>query len=302
MSRVCRAVCVINTCIHACAELVNLHKTTLSQYAFFRQLELNRPLMAPADTPSSQGTVAAHTYQEIYNPIRRGEIMVWLIGIMDLFQMLMSSRTVYFAVALIDSYLLYKSTKPLAKTSEIRLVAATCLYIASKCEDVSHIGINNLAFDDADNENSFDATDILHTEEMILSALDFDIYIPTIIDYIHIYTNCIPEMIGDVRFTFFAKYLAEICLVNWKFLRYAPSRIATSICVYSFLCLGHADYFPLTLANLSFYLYDDLSECLQAVQKAHILMSQHTMATVHRRYSKPENGNVAQILFVGNIP
>jgi hypothetical protein len=151
-----------------------------------------------------------------YDATSRKDVIDWLIGVMDTFSMLMSTRTGFFAAALVDSYLLRpkESRCELKRPEDLRLVAATCLYIASKCEDVSHVGIASLTFQAEDSAGSnFDSVDILLTEESILNALDFDIYLPTVIDHLHIFLSCIPELNHDPRLASFAKYMAEIGLL-----------------------------------------------------------------------------------------
>ena len=270
--------------------MVNLHKTTLGQYTFFRKLEDSRSsyIIAESDT---------------YNSSTRTDVVDWLIGIMDLFNLLMSSRTVYFAIALIDAYMLNEKciTKETQRNNDLRLIAATSLYIASKCEDVSHIGLGNLAFHNDIEHSSFESSDILSTEEALLNALDFDIYLPTVIDYLHIQLHCVPELL-DVTLGMFAKYMAEISILHWRFLDYSPSMIAVSICVYSLLALKQPNHWPATLSALSFNTYPELINCLTALRDCHRIMPNFGYSTVYRRYTKQEYRKVALIQPVSQIP
>ena len=92
------------------------------------------------------------------------ELVSWLIEVLDVFDYHMCLRTAYFAVALVDR--VWSRGCPLLPGTEagtgagagdthgdaldtsedrLRLLGATCLHIASKCEDVSYIGIKDLA-------------------------------------------------------------------------------------------------------------------------------------------------------------
>ena len=270
--------------------LVNLHKTTLGQYTFFRTLEDVRSHYIIAES-------------NIYNSSTRTDIVDWLIGIMDLFNLLMSSRTVYFAIALIDAYMLNEKcvSKDIQRNHDLRLVAATSLYIASKCEDVSHIGIGNLAFHSDIEHSSFESSDILATEEALLNALDFDIYLPTVIDYLRIQLHCVPEL-SDVTLGTFAKYMAETSLLHWRFLNFPPSMIAVSICAYSLLAFKQPHHFPANLAALSFYSYPELVGCLIDLRDCHRIMPTFGYSTVFRRYTKQEFRKVALLPPVAQIP
>ena len=72
------------------------------------------------------------------------------------------------------------STRFVATLSDHRsinpqLLGATCLHVASKCEDVTYIGIRDLAQQAVDSQ-MFQGRDILDLEERVLNALSFDLY------------------------------------------------------------------------------------------------------------------------------
>jgi hypothetical protein len=61
----------------------------------------------------------------------------------------LSQRTSYFAVALADAYFVTAKQReaPISGYGEwAMVVGACCMHIASKCEDVSYIGIRDIAF------------------------------------------------------------------------------------------------------------------------------------------------------------
>ena len=63
----------------------------------------------------------------------------WLVEVVDVFEM--STRRAFLAVQYVDRYL---GTTMMSR-SRFQLLGATCLHIASKCEDVSYIGVDDLA-------------------------------------------------------------------------------------------------------------------------------------------------------------
>jgi cyclin A len=141
-------------------------------------------------------------------------------------------------------------------------------------------------------ENNFESTDILTTEEAVLNALDFDIYLPTVIDYLHIYLHCIPELASDPILASFARYLAEMSLLHWNFLFFPPSKIALSVCVYSLLSFNK-HHWPNSLAAISFFPYSELIDCIRQLRDALVAMSTLSQATVYRRYLKQDHHKVA---------
>ena len=155
--------------------------------------------------------------QPILQLFDRSIVVSKLIDIFDAFEDHMSPRTLYFAIALMDKYVLscgqeghpFRIEQPL-----LLLLGATCLHVASKCEDVTYIGIRDLTLQAVEMDGEgFTGKDILNLEEKLLNVLNFDLYLPTIIDFLNIYTDCIKEFIENKQMCFFAKYIAESSLV-----------------------------------------------------------------------------------------
>jgi len=91
----------------------------------------------------------------------------WLVQVVEDFDM--SIRSVFLAVELFARYFDAIGEQP-APASTALLVSATCLHIASKCEDISYIGIDELVQRSA---LEFTEADVLRTELQVLRALDF---------------------------------------------------------------------------------------------------------------------------------
>ena len=76
----------------------------------------------------------------------RVKIVNGLLQIYDRFVDHMSLRTVFFAVSLIDRYTSTLDTH-LRRSINPQLLSSTCIHIASKCEDVTYIGLSDLVPD-----------------------------------------------------------------------------------------------------------------------------------------------------------
>ncbi len=84
----------------------------------------------------------------------REHVVDWIINIIIQFDSHICLRTAYFAVALVDNFFAVSLSQSTTGkhhrsitwlTDNITLIGATCFHIASKCEDVSYIGIQELA-------------------------------------------------------------------------------------------------------------------------------------------------------------
>lgn len=226
--------------------LIGLHSTSLPQYAYLRHLE-------------QHGAHAATRQMEHQTPrvlgAPRSAMVERLIDVMDMFDPHMCQRTVFFAVGLMD--LFYHTNA--VHLIQVPLLAATCLHIASKCEDVSYIGTKDLA---SWGDHLFTPEDILRMEELVLNQLGFELYIPTsafshllasvfvlvardltfvltsclcaaVIDFVNLFTTTIPAF--EPATIEYARFISELALQHDQFLKFLPSMVATAICSYALL-------------------------------------------------------------------
>lgn len=88
----------------------------------------------------------------------------------DVFEMCL--RTAFLAVNYTDRYL----DIVMVKKTQFQLLGATCLHVASKCEDVSYIGVEDLAMCA---DNVYTSVEVLEMEEKLLNTLNFTLSVPT---------------------------------------------------------------------------------------------------------------------------
>eukprot|EP01041_Mallomonas_annulata_P004247 gene4247-8443_t len=343
-------------------DLVILHKTTMRQYYFLRQLESttsplhshedggcrkrlglrgpDRSSSPSVDSPqiSSEGDEAKHAARAA----GRAELVDWLIEVLDVFDYHMCLRTAYFAVALVDRFLISNDSLFAASGDEdafqtvedrLRLLGATCLHIASKCEDVSYIGIKDLA-SQTSQHNAYEPREILVMEEIVLNTLGFDVYLPTgpshpmhciavlsshdslshssrgliflspiftcyglliaAIDFIGFYTECVPELIDVRSMQCCARYIGEISLLQMDVSReFSPSLVAAASVFLSLHLSDKPPWSPI-LSVVTGYKPPDFEHCLRALHKAHKDMSSSPGLVVYQRYLRSSNCEVAQ--------
>ena len=88
--------------------------------------------------------------------MHRSILVDWLIEIVDVFDL--SSRTAHLAMAYLDRYF---TTGSIVDSKKLQLIGATCLQIASKCEDIQFISTKDLAFC---GDNTYKLRDIVDME------------------------------------------------------------------------------------------------------------------------------------------
>ena len=261
-------------------DLVQLNKVTLHQNHFLRTLESDI-LDIPVDHRMD-------TYD-------RASVADKLLHTLDGFEGQISQRTVFFAVALMDRY--YR-TLPLGirRSVNVYLLGATCLHIASKCEDVTYIGIRDLVNQGIGangGDGVYTGNDILGLEETILNALNFDLYVPTTIDFVNIYTDCIREVASRRDIVLFAKFIAESTLLSSETLDFSPSLLSAAAVAYSLHCAKVPQIWTDALRTLTQYDIETLKPCMKFMHKLHERSPMSPFKTVAERYKRAVFLNVA---------
>ena len=180
-----------------------------------------------------------------------------------------------------------------------RLLGATCLHVASKLEDVSFLGVRDLLalMAESDSQWPYTVTDMLQMEEALLTESGFELYVPTVIDFLHIYFDSISCLRGEESMHCMSRYLGEVTLLFPSQFgeRHASSLIATAIVSYSMT------YFKIEweiglLMHLSECSSSSVSCCVRSVAEAHKAMdARHIDSSTFRRYDVPKFFNISQL-------
>ncbi|TMW64990.1 hypothetical protein Poli38472_009157 [Pythium oligandrum] len=222
--------------------------------------------------------------QKTLRPAHRSMLVDWLIEVVDVFEMCL--RTAFLAVNYTDRFL----DIVMVKKTRFQLLGATCLHVASKCEDVSYIGVEDLAMCA---DNVYTSAEVLKMEEKLLNTLNFTLSIPTALDFLNIYERMIPPI--QKKTSMLAHYLLELALQEYQFLKFLPSVVAT--CCLS-MAMYTVDGFPMSedLADACQYRWMDLRECMSELQALYSSSPSNNLAVIKKRYSKAERCQVATIM------
>jgi hypothetical protein len=222
---------------------------------------------------------------------QRASIVDWLFEIVTVFNK--NTKTVYLAMEYLDEYLNKVSrSEPDLKSidSELQLIAATCLYIASKCNDDVPIRIDDLPFCA---DKIFVTTDILRLEEIILLETEWNLINLTLHDVVLSYLKQLNKNAESVMF-WLSMYISELALQCTELHRFSLPTIAAVIITISLYSLEEwtrysKDLFNITHLEFSQIIqcYIDLSSWLQSRQNFSFLK------IIERRYSKDSRMHVA---------
>jgi len=246
----------------------------------------------------------------------RRMLVDWLIEVVDVYTM--SPRSAFIAVGLVDRTLsLYPRAFPRA---EFQLLGATCLHIASKCEDVSYIGVEDLA---SCGDNIYTVKNVLEMEECVLRLLNFKLIVPTILDFLNLMLVELGRDEREMSATFrirqgietsnqifsnrlsdWAHYLAELALQEYKpFALREPSRVAAAILLYSRYLEGLRDkeLWPNGAERFCNYTKNDLHELVNRLHEIHVGARALSLEAVNRRYSQSDRSSVSTLSAPRNL-
>lgn len=212
----------------------------------------------------------------------RSILIDWLIEVHLKFTLL--PETLYLAVNLIDRFL----ERVGVRKTQLQLVGMTCLFIASKYEEIYPPECNDFVYIAA---NAYSREDIFEMEQNILNTLNFSLTAPTSLYFLRRFSKAARS---DYRAHTLCKYILELSLIDIKMLKYKPSMIAASSVLLARIMLNIDDRWTSTLKYYTRYESGDLSECVRDQAKL-IVENQNTKQAAFRKYCLGRFDNVALI-------
>ena len=182
----------------------------------------------------------------------------------------------------------------------LTLLAGTCLHVASKLEDVSYMGLRDMAalmtdFGGIDGPCALDG--MLALEERLLNRDDFNIYIATVIDFLYVYFECFIGLKEIQSIQHMSTYLSELTLLFPDQIseKYNSSLVAISVLCYA-MAYSEFKYDGYVVECLSLYSRANISECIRSIHSAHNEISNsHRSCAVFGRYDSPRYTHVSTL-------
>lgn len=212
----------------------------------------------------------------------RAILIDWLIEVHLKFTLL--PETLYLAVNLIDRFL----ERVGVRKNQLQLVGMTCLFIASKYEEIYPPECNDFVYISA---NAYSREDIFEMEQKILNTLNFSLTAPTSLYFLRRFSKAARS---DYKAHTLCKYILELCLLDIKMLKYKPSMIAASSVLLARIMMGIDELWNSTLQHYTKYEQCELYECVRD-QASLIITNQNSKQAAFRKYSLGRFDSVALI-------
>ncbi|CCC67720.1 hypothetical protein NCAS_0A11620 [Naumovozyma castellii] len=156
----------------------------------------------------------------------RDILVNWLVKIHNKFGLL--PETLYLAINIMDRFL----CKELVQLDKLQLVGTSCLFIASKYEEVYSPSIKHYA---SETDGACTEEEIKEGEKFILKTLEFTLNYPNPMNFLRRISKADDY---DIQSRTLAKFLLEISLVDFRFIGILPSLCAAAAMFLSRKMLG----------------------------------------------------------------
>ncbi|GAV03000.1 hypothetical protein RvY_13491 [Ramazzottius varieornatus] len=173
----------------------------------------------------------------------RAILMDWIVSVAYKFKM--SQDTLFLTVDMIDRFLAIPEMD--VTKDELQLIGVTCMFIASKFEEVYPPELEDFVFiaDQACSKQQ-----ILETEQVVCAALQFDFTRPSAA---HFLRRCCKAAQASTEEYCLAKYITELSLLTIDFVAELPSKIAAAAMYLTMLMRRGEEEEPVWDADMQYY-------------------------------------------------
>ncbi|XP_077288446.1 G2/mitotic-specific cyclin-B-like [Arctopsyche grandis] len=223
--------------------------------------------------------------QAFLTPSMRATLINWLIEVHHQFNLTL--ETLHLTVAIVDRY--FQAVKTIKKT-QIQLVGITALFVASKYEEMYVPDVQDFVFI---TDHTYTKHEIFRCERSILAEIKFSLGRPL---PLHFERRFIKAAGAHSRNHCLAKYLIDLCLVEYDMAHYRPSELAAAA-----VCISVSILPPMnspekcwtpTLTYYSGYKFRDIQPIMTKLASIAILAKTNTHMAVVNKYNSSKYGQV----------
>ena len=219
--------------------------------------------------------------QSDINHRMRAILIDWLIDVHLKYKLV--PQTMYITVNLIDRYLEKNETT----RAKLQLVGVTAMFIACKYEEIYPPELKDFVYI---TDGAYVKADVLNMEYKMLKSLDFNVTFPTQWSIFEIYKKKLD--LNEKTFKL-AWFLMELCLINYKSLKYKMSILAASAILIASKTLG---IYRNNWFNKNVDIEEKkLEECCREIYDFYVYNSTHNLQAIRKKFSSSKFDEVAKI-------
>ncbi|XP_076886649.1 cyclin-A2-1-like isoform X1 [Bidens hawaiensis] len=218
----------------------------------------------------------------------RGILIDWLVEVCEEYRL--GAETFHLTVTLIDRYL----SKVYIEKQRLQLLGITCMLIASKYEDIIAPRVEDFCFI---TDGTYTKKEVLVMEREVLDVLGFYLSVPTVNKFLKRFILAAQSSYEApvVELEYLAKYVADLTLVEYGFLKFLPSLVAASAVYLAKWTLDQTEnpWNP-TLEHYTKYKASELKTTVLAMQDMQ-LNNQATLQAMRQKYRQKQFKSVATL-------
>ena len=218
--------------------------------------------------------------QSDINHRMRAILIDWLIDVHLKYGLV--PQTMYIAVNLIDRYLEKNETS----RAKLQLVGVTAMFIACKYEEIYPPDLKDFVYI---TDGAYVKQDVLDMEYKMLKSLNFSITFPTQWNIFEIFKK---KLDLDDKTVKLAWFLMELCLIDYKSLKFKMSIIAASAILIAIKTLG---IYNNDFSDIIGIEENKLDECCKEIYNFYVYNSTHNLQAIRKKFSTLRYYEVSKI-------
>ncbi|KAM6541140.1 hypothetical protein CsatB_005587 [Cannabis sativa] len=218
-------------------------------------------------------------HQPDINDKMRAILIDWLIEVHHKFELM--EETLFLTVNLIDRFL----ERQIVIRKKLQLVGVTAMLLACKYEEVSVPVIEDFVLI---TDKAYTKQDVLDMEKLIVNELQFNFSVPTPFVFLRRFLQAAQS---NKKLEILSCYIIELCLVEYKMLKFSPSLLAAAAIYTSQCTLCGSKQWSKTSEWYSNYSENQLLECSRLMVSFHQKAGKDKKLTgVYRKYNTKKFG------------
>ncbi|KAK9271351.1 hypothetical protein L1049_026941 [Liquidambar formosana] len=235
-------------------------------------------------------------FQKDINASMRSILIDWLVEVAEEYRLV--PDTLYLTVNYIDRYL----SGNMMNRQQLQLLGVACMMIAAKYEEICAPQVEEFCYI---TDNTYFKEEVLQMESAVLNYLKFEMTAPTPKSFLRRFVRAAQGVneVPSLQLECMANYIAELSLLEYSMLCYAPSLIAASaIFLAKYILLPSNRPWNSTLGHYTLYQPSDLSDCVKALHRLCCNSLNSNLPAIREKYSQHKYKFVAKKYCPPSIP
>ncbi|GAB4844149.1 hypothetical protein Ancab_037456 [Ancistrocladus abbreviatus] len=234
--------------------------------------------------------------QKDINASMRAILIDWLVEVAEEYRLV--PDTLYLTVNYIDRYLSGNSVN----RQRLQLLGVACMMIAAKYEEICAPQVEEFCYI---TDNTYFKEEVLQMESAVLNFLKFEMTAPTVKCFLRRFVRAAQAMdeVPSLQLECLSNYIAELSLLEYGMLHYAPSLIAaSSVFLAQYILAPSKRPWNSTLRHYTLYEPSDLHDSVRALHQLCLNGNSSSLPAIREKYSQHKYKFVAKKYFPPLIP